>query len=75
MPEFSNVLQTVRATAITGCFAVAGAVTASADPATTGSSSDINTLAATLSKGYGLNHCTPDNIDIAALYRWWRANG
>jgi hypothetical protein len=51
------------ATALIGGLALAGGVPAGADPATTGSSSDINALAALLSKGYGLNNCTAQNID------------
>ncbi len=63
MSEFSNVLRAATATALTGGLALAGSVPAGADPATTGSSSDINALAALLSKGYGLNNCTAQNID------------
>ena len=63
MSDFSNALRAATLTALTGGLALAGGVPASADPATTGSSSDINTLAASLSKGYGLNNCTAQNID------------
>ncbi|OBH45724.1 serine/threonine protein kinase [Mycobacterium mantenii] len=62
MSDFSNVLRAATATALTGGVALAGSVTASADPAA-GSPSDINKLAASLSKGYGLNNCTAQNID------------
>jgi hypothetical protein len=44
-------------------------VAAGADPGTA-NPSDINTLAATMSKGYGLNNCTPQTLtggEIAAL--------
>lgn len=63
MSDFSNALKAAVATALAGGFALAGGVTATADPVDTGSPSDINTLAATLSKGYGLNNCTAQNID------------
>ncbi len=65
MSDFSNALRAAVATVLTGGFAFAGGVTATADPANTGSSSDINMLAASLSKGYGLNNCTAQNIDRA----------
>ncbi|MGB8391798.1 serine/threonine protein kinase [Mycobacterium sp.] len=58
------------ATAATLGFAFAGTATADADPGTTGSAADINTLAASLSKGYGLNNCTAQNLtrgQLAAL--------
>lgn len=63
MSDFSNALRAAMATALTGVFALAGSATATADPSNTGSSSDINALAASLSKGYGLNNCTAQNID------------
>lgn len=63
MSDFSNVLRAATATALTGGLALAGGGPASADPATTGNASDINALAASLSKGYGLNNCTAQNID------------
>jgi hypothetical protein len=63
MSDFSNVLRAVNLTTLTAGLALAGGIPASADPTTTGSSSDINTLAASLSKGYGLNNCTAQNID------------
>ncbi len=70
MSHLSNALRAATAAALMGSFALAGTVTASADPTNTGSSSDINTLAASLSKGYGLNNCTAQNItsgELAAL--------
>ena len=63
MSDFSNALRAATVTALTGGLALAGGPPASADPAITGSPSDINTLAASLSKGYDLNNCTAQNID------------
>jgi hypothetical protein len=70
MSSLDKALQAVTATALMGSFACLGTATAAADPGNTGSSSDINTLAATLSKGYGLNNCTAQNLtsgELAAL--------
>jgi hypothetical protein len=70
MSHLSKALRAATATAVVGGFAFAGAATATADPTNTGSSSDINTLAASLSKGYGLNNCTAQNLttgELAAL--------
>jgi hypothetical protein len=70
MPHLSNALRAAAATVLAGGFAVAGAANAVADPNTTGSSADINTLAGSLSKGYGLNNCTAQNLttgELAAL--------
>ena len=69
MPHLTNVLRAATAAALMGSFAFAGAAPATADP-NTGSSADINTLASLLSKGYGLNNCTPQNLtagELAAL--------
>ncbi|OBH28964.1 serine/threonine protein kinase [Mycobacterium sp. E342] len=63
----SNALPAATAAVLVGAFALAGTGTATADPANTGSPSDVNTLAASLSKGYGLNNCTPQNITIGEL--------
>lgn len=63
MSDFSNALRAATLTMLTASLALAGGVPATADPATTGSTSDINALAASLSKGYGLNNCTAQNID------------
>ncbi|MGV0048577.1 serine/threonine protein kinase [Mycobacterium colombiense] len=63
MSDFSNALRAATATAISGGLALAGGGSAGADPGTTGNASDINALAASLSKGYGLNNCTAQNID------------
>ncbi len=67
MPRLSNALRAVTLAALVGGSALAGAGTATADPANTGSPSDINTLAASLSKGYGLNNCTPQSITTGEL--------
>ena len=70
MTHLSNALRAATATVLMGGFAIAGAANAVADPNTTGSSADINTLAGSLSKGYGLNNCTAQNLtsgELAAL--------
>ena len=70
MSNLSNALRAATAAALISSFAFAGAATATADPTNTGSSADVNTLAASLSKGYGLNNCTAQNISggqLAAL--------
>ena len=70
MSHLSNALRAATAFALAGSFAFAGATTATADPTNTGSSGDINTLAGSLSKGYGLNNCTAQNLttgELAAL--------
>lgn len=67
MSHLSNALRVVTAAAAACGCALAGTATAAADPANTGSSSDINTLAASLSKGYGLNNCTAQNITTGEL--------
>ncbi|WP_068188865.1 serine/threonine protein kinase [Mycobacterium sp. UM_CSW] len=67
MPQLSKALRAAAATLAAGSCAFAGAATAAADPTNTGSSADINTLAANLSKGYGLNNCTAGNLDAGEL--------
>ncbi|MFZ1178918.1 MAG: serine/threonine protein kinase [Mycobacterium sp.] len=70
MSHLSNALRAATAAALMGTFALASTATATADPAGTGSSTDINTLAASLSKGYGPNNCTAQNLtsgELAAL--------
>ncbi len=67
MPHLSKALRAATAFALAGGFAFAGAAAATADPTNTGNSADINTLAASLSKGYGLNNCTAGNIDAGEL--------
>ena len=66
MPHLSNALRAATATVLTVGFAAAGAATATADPNTTGSSADVNTLAASLPKGYGLNNCQSAQISGGA---------
>ena len=61
MTVLTNALRATSATALVGGFAFAAAAIATADP-NTGSSADINTLAGSLSKGYGLNNCTAQAI-------------
>jgi hypothetical protein len=58
MSHPTNALRAATAAALMGSFALAGSGTATADP-NAGNSSDINTLASSLSKGYGLNNCQP----------------
>jgi hypothetical protein len=60
--HLTNALRAATAAALISSFAFAGAATATADPTNTGSSAEVNTLAASLSKGYGLNNCTAQNI-------------
>jgi hypothetical protein len=61
MSPFTNALRAATAIALMGSFAVAGSATAIAEP-NTGSAADMNTLAASLSKGYGLNNCKPQEL-------------
>lgn len=63
MPHFSNVLRVAAMMALASCFALADGATAAADPANTGSTSDINALAASLSRGYSFANCTAGTID------------
>ena len=67
MPHLSKALRAATATVLTGGFAFAGAATATADPTGTGSPADMNTLVASLSKGYGLNNCTAQNLTTGQL--------
>jgi hypothetical protein len=62
MSHLTTTLRAATAGALISGFAFAGTATASADPANTGNPADINTLAGSLSKGYGLNNCTAQNI-------------
>ncbi len=66
MSPLTNALHAAAATVLVAGFAFAGAATATADPST-GSAADINTLAAALSKGYGLNNCTAQSVPSDAL--------
>ena len=70
MSHRTNAWRLTATAALVGIVAVTGSAAATADPAGTGNRSDINTLAASLSKGYGLNNCTAENItggELAAL--------
>jgi hypothetical protein len=69
MSHLVNALRAAIAAALMGGFACLCSTTATADP-NTGNSSDVNTLASNLSKGYGLNNCTAQPItgsQLAAL--------
>lgn len=61
MSPLKNALRAATAVALMGGSALVGAATATADPGT-GNTADINTLATTLSKGYGLNNCQPAQL-------------
>ncbi|WP_204808410.1 serine/threonine protein kinase [Mycobacterium riyadhense] len=65
MSHLTNALRAATAIALLGSFACLGTATAIADP--TGNSSDVNTLAASLSKGYGLSNCTAQSISAGEL--------
>jgi len=56
MSRLTTALRAVSAAALVGSFAFAGTATVTADP-NTGSQTDTNTLAGSLSKGYSLNNC------------------
>ena len=58
MSPLTKALRAASGAALMGASVIVGTATATADPGT-GSSADINTLAANLSKGYGLNNCQP----------------
>jgi hypothetical protein len=61
MSPLTNALRAVTAVALMGSSPIVGTATATADP-DTGSSTDINTLAGSLSKGYGVNDCQPAQL-------------
>ncbi|AFJ37625.1 serine/threonine protein kinase [Mycobacterium intracellulare] len=61
MSHLITALRVVSAAAVTGGLVLAGSATAVAEP-NTGSATDMNTLAASLSKGYGLNNCKPQEL-------------
>jgi len=65
MPHFFRALRAAMAASLMGSLAFAGIPAASADP--TGTPADVNTLAAALSKGYGLNNCNPQTVPNGAL--------
>jgi hypothetical protein len=69
MSQLTTTLRAATAAALISGFAFAGIATASADPADTGNPADINTLAGSLSKGYGLNNCTPETVAGSQLAR------
>ncbi|OBG39769.1 serine/threonine protein kinase [Mycobacterium alsense] len=58
MFPLASALRAATAVALLGGSALAGAAAATADP-DTGSSTDIDTLTTTLSKGYSLDNCQP----------------
>jgi hypothetical protein len=64
MSHLNTALRVVSALAFTGSLAFAGCATASAEP-NTGNAADLNTLAASLSKGYGLNNCKSQELTEA----------
>jgi hypothetical protein len=72
MPYLATPLRAVAAAALVGGVVAATVASVHADPTTTPSTpttspSDLNNLAATMSKGYGLNNCTPQNIITGEL--------
>jgi len=69
MSHLTATLRAATAATLISGFAFAGTATASADPANTGNPADINTLAGSLSKGYGLNNCTAQAISGSQLAR------
>jgi hypothetical protein len=66
MSRVTDVLQAATTVALAAGFAFAGAAPATADP-NTGNAADINALAATLSKGYGLDNCTARPVPHGTL--------
>jgi hypothetical protein len=69
MSHLADALRAATTAVLMGSFACLGSTTAAADP-NTGNSSDVNTLAGNLSKGFGLNNCTAQPItgsQLAAL--------
>jgi hypothetical protein len=69
MSHLTTTLRAATAAALISGFAFAGTATGSADPTNTGNPADINTLAGSLSKGYGLNNCTPEAVTGSQLAR------
>jgi hypothetical protein len=69
LSHLTTTLRAATAAALMSAFAFAGTATASGDPANTGNPADINTLAGSLSKGYGLNNCTAQAITGSQLAR------
>ena len=66
MSPLTNALRAATAVALMGGSPIVGTATATADPGT-GSSTDINTLAGSLSKGYGVNDCQPVQLSGPVL--------
>ena len=69
MSHLADALGAATTAVLMSSFACLASTTAAADP-NTGNSSDVNTLAGNLSKGYGLNNCTAQPItgsQLAAL--------
>ena len=64
MSHLTTALRVVPAAALTGSLALVGSAIAAAEP-NTGSAADMNTLAASLSKGYGLNNCKPQELSAS----------
>jgi hypothetical protein len=73
MSHLSIALRAGTAAALMASFACLGSAAASADPTTTTTTSnspDVTPLAASLSKGYSLNNCSPQDVtgsQLAAL--------
>jgi hypothetical protein len=63
MSRLTTALRTASASLLMGGFALAGAATSTADP----NSSDVNTLAGALSKGYSLSNCAPQPTSSSVL--------
>ncbi|OBI37618.1 serine/threonine protein kinase [Mycobacterium sp. E2238] len=61
MSHLNTALRAVSAAAVTGGLVFAASATAVAEP-NTGTAADMNTLAANLSKGYGLNNCKSQEL-------------
>jgi hypothetical protein len=66
MSSLTNALRAATAIGLMSGSAIFGTATATADPST-GTSADINTLAGSLSKGYGLNNCQPAQLSGPVL--------
>ena len=66
MSPLTNALRAATAVALMGGSPIVGTATATADPGT-GSSTDMNTLAGSLSKGYGVNDCQPVQLSGPVL--------
>jgi len=66
MFRLTIVLRAASATALITTFALGGGATATADP-NTGSTSDLNKLGGSMSKGYTLNNCQPQEVSGGIL--------